>query len=93
MYSQFILQRSYHIILNDDMYSNVTLQLCPLQNIHVMHRSLVEIDEHGSFLHAQLDFPITTAQNNLPMLENSPNTRFPDFPDFVHHEKLPVSGL
>ena len=51
----------------------------PLQNIHLIHPSLFEIDEYGYFWHAGLDFPIRTAWYSLPMLQNSRNTFYLGF--------------
>ena len=48
----------------------------PLQNIHLIHPSVVEIDGHGAFWHAGLDFPIRSARNSLPMTQNSRKPNF-----------------
>ena len=65
----------YHIMLQK-MTMRKAKSRCsmfPLQNICLIHRSVVEIDGYGAFSHARLDFPIRTAQNSLPMPQNSRN--------------------
>ena len=50
-----------------------------IENMRLIHRSVVQIDGYGAFRHAGLDFPIRTARNSLPMPQNSRNLFFKIF--------------